>query len=449
MRITQYVSIAVLAVIFSFLWGVITQRYHTYPYPYVQELLAYYDGSVELPTSLLEKLENDNDIRPARWLVSDGSKNTDLAPMNVQDLQDRRRPPVMMLKSKIPVFRLIVGAFDFKSAFWGAILIDEHGVVVHQWALLGEKKEPDDPKDFNRVLYGVGILPDGSIVYNLNGEHGLMRRDVCSRLLWEKEGIAHHVASIAEDGKSVWTFKGSPRSYNPVIEQVDIETGKVTRQITVDDIQEKNPDLFIFDLRHLENTNVDPEIDFPHANDIKPLPSHMAAAFPQFSAGDLVVNYRTSNLMFVLDPDSLKVKFWYFGAADGGHDVDWQPNGTFSLFNNHWRHIHNTVIPGYSSIVSINSLTHTHQSILSGKPYNLYSSIVGKHQITQDNTVLIASGTQGRVIEIDMATGEVVFEFINTYDAGKALFISDAFYLPKDFFDVNITSPDLCKRNIT
>ena len=53
-----------------------------------------------------------------------------------------------------------------------------------------------------------------------------------------------------------------------------------------------------------------------HGNDIDPLPAALAPDFPQFAPDDLVISYATTNLLFVLDPESLKVKWWRVGITD-------------------------------------------------------------------------------------------------------------------------------------
>ena len=57
----------------------------------------------------------------------------------------------------------------------------------------------------------------------------------------------------------------------------------------------------------------------------------------------------------------------------------------------------------------------------------------GKHEVLDDGGITISSPQQGRVFEVD-AKGEVVFEFVNRYDADNALLVSELIALPLDYF---------------
>ncbi|MGE0754046.1 MAG: arylsulfotransferase family protein [Alphaproteobacteria bacterium] len=430
-----------------FVYGMVAQRYNLYPYPMFAPYFTYVESFAEDTTTLRQKLDNDFGGKPWRIIRTFSPADPDIyQTLEVDGLNPRRQSPRIMLKDTTPGFRMLFGAFDFVGGFWGAILIDENGKVVHTWQLSGEGTEMNSAPDTNKILYGVGIFPDGSIAYNLeNANQALMKRDVCGVLQWATPGLYHHSAEPSADYKTVWTFRGRAPDAYPEIVQMDAQDGRILRTIHGYDIQKANPELYIFDLRSLEHQEFISgymDTNYPHHNDIKPLMPKMATAFPQFRPGDLAINHRTINMFYVMDPDSLKVKFWYFGAADGGHDVDWQPDGTFSLFNNKWRAGWNAndAIEAHSSVMSIDPRTHTHTTLWDGKALDVYSIINGRHDVTPNRTVLVTSSTQGRFIEADIATGDTVFEFINDYDptAGQTLHVSDAFWLPKDFFTTDM-----------
>jgi hypothetical protein len=62
-----------------------------------------------------------------------------------------------------------------------------------------------------------------------------------------------------------------------------------------------------------------------HANDVDPLPQHLVADFPGLEAGDLAISYASTNLVFILNPQTLLVKWWRVGVSDFHHDPDWKP----------------------------------------------------------------------------------------------------------------------------
>lgn len=169
--------------------------------------------------------------------------------------------------------------------------------------------------------------------------------------------------------------------------------------------------------------------DHYHPNDIEPLPPDLAGSFPQFAVGDLLVSLRSINLIFVVDPDSLKVKWWRMGPWRRQHDPDWQQDGRITVYDNN---MHRSP----SRIVAISPQTFQTEVLANGTDLDFYSWNRGKHQITPGGNLLITIPNQGRVIELDQ-DGEIVFEFLNSFDQGsnENLLVSEALYLPEDFFE--------------
>ena len=130
-------------------------------------------------------------------------------------------------------------------------------------------------------------------------------------------------------------------------------------------------------------------------------------SFPQFSAGDLLVSLRSINLVFVLDPESLKVKWWRIGPWRRQHDPDWQDGGVITVFDNN---MHRRP----SRIVSISPQSYETESIADGTEFDFYTGIRGKHQVLPNGGVLITIPQQGHVVELDR-DGNVVFEFLNVF----------------------------------
>ncbi len=147
---------------------------------------------------------------------------------------------------------------------------------------------------------------------------------------------------------------------------------------------------------------------------------------------------RSLNLIFVLDPATLKVRWWHSGSWRRQHDPDWQPTGEITVYDNHMNR-------DYSRIMSIVPGAPAAQVVFDGRANNFYSRIRGKHQKTGAGTLLVTSSQQGRVFEVER-DGRVVFEMVNLRpdhngasnaappDAARAFNypLSEAIWLPSD-----------------
>lgn len=135
--------------------------------------------------------------------------------------------------------------------------------------------------------------------------------------------------------------------------------------------------------------------------------------------------------MFVLDPRTLRIKWWRIGPWDRPHDPDWGDDGRITVYSNNERGVGD-----YSKIVAIDPETYDAEVLLDGADHDFYSGLNGNHDMTADGGILATSSLQGRIFEVD-AEGRLVFDFINLYDgeAGETLHVSDATFLPPGFFD--------------
>ena len=405
-------------------WGYSIHAHHIWPYELVRELQEYEQGhKLAKETTLFEKLMNDAGIKPTRLLrdyPAVVAENTRI--VAVDGLDHRPDMPLVYTHAEHQQgYRAIFGAFNFTDHFWGGLLIDGHGVVRHQWRLSTAHLSTAHKQEQLSDLYGLLLKPDGSIIFNLQERGGgIVKIDACSQPVWGLKGEFHHTISPTDDGH-LWAYQGKQEDFDHLLVKINEDTGTIVQTIDMVKVRAANPYISIFNLQENPATE-----DLSHGNDIDPLTASMAPYFPQFNVGDLLLSYRTQNLLFVLDPRTLKVKWWRVGAWAKQHDPDWESDGWIHVFSNNSDDKRQAARP-YSDIVAINPQTMETRIDFDGQALQIFSSIQGDHSLTPYGTRMITSTNQGLALEVDQ-TGQLVFSFINNHDAAerKSLILSKA-----------------------
>ncbi len=427
----QLIGIYYLLFIFLVGWGVCIERYEFFPYSILNAFLSDIEGYVQgdpegTKTSLLQKLSNDLNWVPHRLLVDYTISNErDYRQVAIPSVRARREPArVFQSEQATPGFRVIYGTFDFERDMHGAILLDESGQVVHTWVLHEGRIEGWEDLEFRppqrKVPHGFSVLPTGSVVFAFDRGASLQKFDWCSQRQWVSIGHSYSHSINLDDHGALYCV-GSVK--------VDQQSGKLLKTISFSDVMEANRSTDILGIRQKDARDGWNWLHDPwHFNDLEPLSAALAPSFPQFNAGDLLVSARSINALFVMDPESLKIKWWRIGQTRRQHDPDWQPDGTITVYDNNMHR-------GLSRILKIDPKTYSSTVLFDGKNENFYSNIRGKHQVLENGNILITIPQQGRVIEIN-PQGDVMFEFLNVYstEPSKMLLVSEAVFLPKDYF---------------
>ena len=425
--------------IFSYGYGV--GRFQLFPYSYleplVQDFEAFAEGdATEKKTTVMEKLKNDLGISPERWIHPYPAVAVEgAAPREYADFSRRAEAPYVFVDPQHQEgYRVVAGVMNLPENLWGAVLLDSKGEVKHSWQLTTRHLK-DEVEGHVEAMYGMHVFPDGSIIFNMQEySGGLVKVDACSNVLWNLKGQFHHAVQPDEHGY-FWTFIGSQLAFDQNLARVSVETGEIDRIIDMKDVRAANPDLHIWHLQDDSFKDVNKmklSGNMTHGNAVSPLPSIRVPDFPGFSADDLAISYATTNLVFVLDPDTLEVKWWRIGMWDFQHDPYWEPDGRLVIYNNNRR----SGKDAYSTIVAIRPSDHEAEVIYRGDAVGFDSDTNGRHQLTPYETRMITSSRQGWAFEVD-AAGEIVFSFVNNVNIKdrQAMFLSSAWRFGDDYFE--------------
>ena len=437
----QKLALSYVVILCIFLYGYGVGRFQLPPYaqlePLVQDFQAFAKGdATEKKTSVLEKLKNDLGISPERWIhpyppaAVEGAAAADYPAFT-----RRAEPPYVFIDPNYATgYRVVAGVMNLPEHLWGALLVDASGAVIHDWKLTTLHLK-DEVEGHVEAMYGTHVFPDGSIIFNMQEySGGLVKVDACSNVVWNLKGQFHHAVQPDEHGY-FWTFQGSQLAFDQNLARISVETGEIERVIDMRDVRAANPDLHIWHLQDDSFKDVKKMKEsgnMTHGNAVSPLPSYLVDKFPGFSADDLAISYATTNLVFVLDPNTLEVKWWRIGMWGFQHDPDWEPDGRLVIYSNNRR----AGPDAFSSIVAIRPSNHEAEVIYRGDAVGFDSDTNGRHQLTNLGTRMITSSRQGWAFEVD-ENDEIVFSFVNNVDIEKrrAMFLSSAWHFDEDYFE--------------
>jgi len=323
-------------------------------------------------------------------------------------------------------WRVLVGGFVVDGEFTHAALaLSPELEIVKVWKLTEQDIQGEEPlPSFRKYVHGFAILKDGSVIFSFDEGVSLQRFDACGRRIWSVGGNFNHAVTLDEDESFVWTLRrevADGELLHETVVKVATATGKIVRRITMEDIVAANPTLHILDIRERDRNfaranprNTSEEwLDNPfHLNDVEPLPAAIADRFEGFAAGDLLLSARSLNLVFVVDPDTLEVKWSRIGAWRRQHDPDWEPSGEITVFDNRMDDTDDGRYLGGSAIVAINPATNQVRPVYAGSGNDkFHTDAAGKHQLLDNGNRLITESRAGRVFEVNPA-GKLVAEWV-------------------------------------
>jgi hypothetical protein len=344
-------------------------------------------------------------------------------------------------------------------------LIARDGKIVVKWKanfydIFKTTKHIKTPPatNWNTDTHGALILPDGSVLFNFE-YCGLVKLDRCGNVVWKLERETHHSVERAETG-GFWVpsrrhhLKESKTPFPPFdppfMEDTILhvsEEGNVLKELSVPKIFYQNGlEALITASGHWYDLTINWDREIVHLNKIAELSSKVAKKFSMFDAGDLILSIRESNLIMVIDPNTLKIRWWHIGPWIRQHDPEFDSEeGTITIFNNgcyrtafgySGRDQSPLDAPRVSNIIAINPATDKFHIVYGQKPgQEMLSVIRGKHELTKKGGLFITEFEGGRVFETDK-DGNIIWEYINRYDEDEVTEISEARVYPKSYFTV-------------
>ncbi len=399
LKVAFIVSFGVLCMVF----GIVAVLYRVFPAPQIVEAHA-------TVIDLAEHWRNDLALKPTRHLVA--ADDPDRVAYRVEQ------------PGRVPAGTVIIaGLAPDRALLQGATLYDERGREIHHWSIDYEALDPDGEKQENVMLHGLLAFPDGSIAVAFDNGNVIARIDACGQPIWVTPGRYHHVVASGNNG-ILWSW------VNEILMKLDARSGQVLETINLkrDVISARNQQ-GVFSI----HTDEDPDkIVYHgsafHANDVEPLTEELAAAFPDFEPGDLLISLRELNLVAVLDPETRQLRWWQHGPWFRQHDPDFQPDGRISVFDNQMG-------LGASRIITIDpSSDEWEVTFEGGDDLPFYTWQRGTHQVLENGAILMTEPERGRVLLADN-DGRLIWQREMIFDETQNYIVTTAAHYPPDFFE--------------
>jgi hypothetical protein len=333
-------------------------------------------------------------------------------------------------------------------------LIDMHGNLLHQWTVsfneLWPKAEHLDsqPADLHQSISGSRLLENGDVILDLY-RVGMVRLDRCGNVIWKIPIRAHHQFNSSLTG-GLWVpceERGEKR-YGKEEGGLDTPSLKLRNPEAVCEISAEGrllrkidpiaaffrsglgPMLLPSGLSDYKSYHFESNGDtFTHLNDIEVLTGKLAAAFPMFKAGDLLLSLCTQNLLAVMDPQTETIKWTMRGPFFNQHDPDFLPNGKIRVFDNLGANLDRKEQDG-SRILEIDPVTETARTLYGSSKKNFfYSETQGNDQTLDNGNIMIVESVRGRIFEVT-PNGDIVWSFVSGWNDDKVVVIDEATRYP-------------------
>jgi hypothetical protein len=292
-----------------------------------------------------------------------------------------------------------------------SLLIDQQGEIVHEWALPGYTGIYSHLLPNGNLLAGVKT-PEGP---GLRGAAGLIiEMDWDGNILWQHLNHAHHHDQRrCKNGNTLYPYSRLLPDETAKRVRGGIAGSELPEGLYGDMLCEVDAsgqvvwewDASLCDQMYDFPLNpVVARVEFSHANSIMPLDN-----------GDVLVNFRYSHLMAIIDRQTKKFSWTHCDPSYGQqHNVHMLDNGHLLFFANG----SNVLYGGPTAGSRVIELDPANKEIIweyKGKPTVTFFSwfISGAQRLPSGNT-LICEGAWGRLFEVT-PDGQIVWEYINPY----------------------------------
>lgn len=325
-----------------------------------------------------------------------------------------------------------------------AWVTDRNGRIVHVWEVnLDELWDgltgiSGEVGPLSLTPIGMVLGRDGSLVVTFQGRDtfpfaiGIAKFDSTGRIIWKRFDHSNHWPALDDKGRIYTPYATYPKG-EEYVGHTPIGLKCATGQPLIDGIHVLSPDGKVLrDIPVMQSFlragyvgwfyGLRDGCDPTHLNSIALVTDEIAKHLPGAKTGDLLVSLREPSAIAILDGMNGDVKRAVSGKTAAQHNPQFLPDGTVLVFDN----LGGNRGLGGSRVARVNLVTGESETIFPhGRQIGvrpLSSPVAGTISVSRGGKrALIADTEQGRILEIEVATGKVLWVYENVQDIGAFL----------------------------
>lgn len=325
-----------------------------------------------------------------------------------------------------------VGSKEHKP-YTQAYLINMRRELVHRWSILFSEiwplpaHIPTRVPDSEVCFFACHLYPNGDLLAVLHGRTipmgcGLVKLDKNSKVLWAYPAAIHHDLEVAGDG-SIYAIQHEiaeslPEGLEEIttpcevdyLHHISADGQRIGEPISIFAAFQDTPYEALLDAvkRPIKSKQPAPwatvfqspefiTLDPLHTNSVKMLSRDLAAKFPLFQPGQLLISIRSINVLAMLDPETGKVVWAARGPWCAQHDAQFLENGRLLLYDN-------LGVAMGSRVLEYDPQSQAIPWVFAGAPgIPFYSSERGLSQRLPNGNTLVVNSEENEMIEATSA----------------------------------------------
>lgn len=416
-------------------WGILTNRLQVFPYRQLKQ------AEIALQTELK--------------LLKSGPADDDWRAWHREHPTPLTGPQARFLTQRTPTEPILLACPDLASESRAGQrelvrVVNRQGYTLHTWSapdewLRGLAQANGVIIRQDSIVYACGAEADseGNLLVSLQTHRGfpygasLIRLDRESRPQWTAPLAAHHWFSLGDDGCIYTPWQDATATPLP-IRGSTVQVVSPSGQVYHDGIAKLSPTGEVLDkfslfevlansgLASLLTSRVPEESDPTgrqqilhvadtdplHLNDVQVICERHLPSRAGFEVGDLLVSLRTPSVLAVISPKTRTVKWHSTRNTLFQHSPRLLPQGVLAFDN-----LGGDLETGGTRLALVDLHGGASRTLFPRReaplPETFFSMVAGHIDIHPDGTrALVASSPQGVVWEVDLQTGEVLWEYI-------------------------------------